>query len=378
MHPTVLAGLRRFPLVGQARPICPTLDLRLQEITDAVATAAEKGDDGMHDAAHALNKSALIASDAGMADLARDLCWQHVNAYRDVGRPLTFLECRYMLEPVHNLARLQIRAAHGTPALSLLEALYQAVTRGRDLVVDEQILPTTNLVGEHHDEQSLRHWVWRQLIADGVRALVLANRWPDAVTHASQHDGIGDHLLEGRQSAVIVHLIQDETDQAATLLSQSTLAEPWETEVAPCLQAMCAAAAGDEMATIGHLETAYERLRARSQGPNYASYRARLGLTIATLAYGAHPCLAAKTAVQTAEEAINTADGYAARDVLGCKAIATSITSRQRHELTHIATSSGLGHNTVSQHDTLRLTQASTEATALLSAALRSARGARA
>jgi hypothetical protein len=374
VHPTVLAGLRRFPLVGQARPTCPTLDLRLQEVTDAVAAAAHKGDDGMHDAAHAMNKSALIASDAGMADLARDLCWQHINAYRDLGRPLTFLECRYMLEPVHNLARLQIRAAQGTPALDVLESLHQAVTRRRDLTVDEQTLPTSNLVGEHHDEQSLRQWVWQQLIADGVRALALANRWPDAAAHASRHNGIGDHLLEGRQAAIIAHLVQNQTGQAADRLAQTTLTEPWETEVAPCLQAMCAAAAADEKTTIQHLETAHQRLRARTQGHHYVSYRTRLGLTIATLAYGAHPTLAAKTAVQTTEEAINAADGYAARDVLGCTAIAASITSRQHHELTHIATSSGLGHETVSQHDTQRLTETSTEATALLSAALHSAK----
>ena len=42
--------------------------------------------DGMADAAHALNKAALVASDCGMPYLATDLCWQHINAYRRVNR----------------------------------------------------------------------------------------------------------------------------------------------------------------------------------------------------------------------------------------------------------------------------------------------------
>jgi hypothetical protein len=51
------------------------LPLHIQEITDAVDTARQKAEHGMTDAAHALNKAALIASDSGMTDLARHLCW---------------------------------------------------------------------------------------------------------------------------------------------------------------------------------------------------------------------------------------------------------------------------------------------------------------
>lgn len=107
-----------------------------------------------------------------------------------------------MLEPVLNLARLQIRADHGTAALQLLEAMHQAITQRCDLTVDDQILPTANLVGEPHDRRQLREWVWLQLIGEGVRALALANRWKDAAEHARRHNGIGVHLIEGRQATI--------------------------------------------------------------------------------------------------------------------------------------------------------------------------------
>jgi hypothetical protein len=158
MSPSPLtAAVRRFPLLGRPRPDCPALPSRVQEIADAVDTAVHKADHGMADAAHALNKAALIASDAGMTDLARHLCWQHIDTYRHAGRPLTILEARYLLEPVLNLARLQIRTDQGTAALRLLESMYYAVTRRCDLVVAEQTLPPANLLGEPADRRVARH-----------------------------------------------------------------------------------------------------------------------------------------------------------------------------------------------------------------------------
>lgn len=49
---------------------------------------------------------------------------------------LTVLQARYMLEPVVNLARLQIRAADSDQALHLLEARYTAVTTNADLIIE--------------------------------------------------------------------------------------------------------------------------------------------------------------------------------------------------------------------------------------------------
>jgi hypothetical protein len=370
MHPTVLAATRHFPLIGRPRPICLGIGLRLQEVRDAVAAAQEEPDNCMHDAAHALNKAALIASDGHMADLARQLCWQHINAYREAGRPLTFLECRYMLEPVHNLARLKIRADHGTPALALLEDMHQAVKHRQQLTVEGQTLPTSNLTGELREEESLRRWVWLQLIGDGVRVLVLAHRWPEAAAHARRHNGIGDHPLEGRQAAIIAHLVQNEAAQAAQRLAQTVITEPWEHDIMPCLEAMYAIAQDDEKAAIQHLETALVRLHIPEQDPQHGSYRARLGLTVATLAQEVHPNLAAKVRTEVIEEARNSHDGYAARDVLNCRALASTVTRHQRDELARVALRSGLGQGALTPRTIDELVGASTTAAQMLRAAM--------
>ncbi len=369
-HATLAAAVRRFPLLGRPRPACPALPLRIQEITDAVDTAKQKAEHGMADAAHALNKAALVASDCGMPYLARQLCWQHIDAYRRVERPLTILEARYMLEPVLNLARLQIRADQGTRALQLLEVMYQAVTRRCDLTVDDHALPTAGLVGEQQDRRQLREWVWLQLIAEGVRALALADRWADAAEHARTYNGIGVHLMDGRQAAIIAHCRQGALAEGRALLAQSTPTQPWEQEIAACFHMMCTEPTDIRMAR--HLTTAIARFTTRTPTAGYASYRARLGLTIATLASTVRPDLATTLLGSIAEEAINAADGYAAGDVLGFREPIDGITERQRRNLSRLAAESGLGLGTLPKPTLQRLTAAADGATIVLGSAIRS------
>ncbi|MEV0633239.1 hypothetical protein, partial [Nonomuraea wenchangensis] len=237
---TLSAAVRRFPLVGRARPACPSLSERVKEIADIADIAARQGADALHEGAHALNKAALLASDCGLPDLARDLCWQHIDIYRTAGPTLTVLQARYMLEPALNLARLQIRADPGEHALRLLDAMYQAVMGGTDLEIEGQTLPLTNLAGTQEEHHRLREWVWLQYLADGIRALALAGRWDEAVTHAKAHRGIGLHLMEGRQAEIIAHCLRGAPGAARAVLEESTPTEPWEQQVAACLRVMCA------------------------------------------------------------------------------------------------------------------------------------------
>ncbi len=364
------AAVRRFPLLGRPRPACPALPLRIQEITDAATDARLNAEHRMAHAAHTLNKAALVASDCGMADLARQLCWQHIDTYRRIQRPLTIIEALYMLEPVLNLARLDIRANHGTTALRLLEAMHQAVTRRCDLTVGNHTLPTANLVGDQHDRWQLREWVWLQLIGEGVRALALADRWSDAAEHARTHNGIGVHLMEGRQAAIIAHCIQGDLPQGRALLAQSTPTQPWEQEIATCLHMMCTQPTDTQMAH--HLTTAITRYAARTPMAGYASYRARLGLTIATLASTIRPDLATNLLGQIAEDAIDSTDGYAARDVLGFREPIGGITDRQHRDLTRLAAESGLGAGTLPEPALQRLTTAANDAVTVLDSALHS------
>ncbi|MDG4820212.1 hypothetical protein O7628_32425 [Micromonospora sp. WMMD956] len=365
-HDTVAAAARRFPLLGRPRPDCPALPLRMKEITDAANAALRKPGHGMADAAHVLNKAALIASDAGLPDLARRICWQHIDAYLRLARPLTVLEARYMLEPVFNLARLQIRAEQGAPALRLMEAMHEAVTRHIDLVVGDRTLPTANLVGDRAERRMLRQWVWLQLIGEGTRVLALDGRWDEAAEHARSHNGIGAHLMEGRQAVIIAACLQGDPEYGRRVLTESALTQPWEQQVAACLSLMCATPA--RPAKPQHLTVLTERLALPITAPNYASYRARLGLAGAILANATQPELATRLLHHTARQAIDTADGYAAHDILGFREPLQGITADQHAALRRIATTAGLGLGELPEEAVRHLTTAADMAVQALAA----------
>ncbi|WP_447006665.1 hypothetical protein ACRAKI_09390 [Saccharothrix isguenensis] len=350
MDPTTLvAAARRFPLLGRPRPACPSLVRRVQEVADIAHKAGQAGTDGLAEGAHALNKAALIASDCGVPSLARDLCWQHIDLYRVAAdRPLTVLQARYMLEPVLNLARLQIRASDGEQALHLLTAMHRAVMSKADLDVDGQTLPLTDLTGTRQEHHKLREWVWLHLVGDGIRALTLAGRWDDAVAHAQAHRGVGLHLMEGRQATIVAHCLDGAGAAAIAALAESTPVQPWELQVASCLKVMCAHAADvsarrDVYAMIGYF-VGHEPM------PGYAAFRAQLGLTVTTLAAATDPEAADSVLAQVADEVIKASDGYAARDVLRHRDTQANLPNEQREALSDLLVSSGLGSGTLLEH----------------------------
>lgn len=369
MPPTPLAvAACRSPLVGRPRPACPALPLRLQMITAVVDTARQKADQGMADAAHVLNEATLIAGDSGMTDLARYLCWQHIDTYRRVGRPLTIVETRYLLKPVVTLARLQFNTDQGTTAVRLLESMYQAITSRADLIVDDQTLALAHLVGDQQERRQLRQWVWLQLVGDGVRAFGAAGRWLDAAEHALHYQGVGDHLLEGRQAVIIAQCVHGAYAQAWELLAQSTPIQPWEQDVAACLQIMCTEPTDPRR--THDLTAAVTRFTARTPAPGYAVFHTNLGLTIAALSADVRPAAATGLLGRIADDAIASADGYAARDVLGFPKPIDGITHDQRRDLRRLATGSGLGIGTLPEPIVHRLTATADEAVAVLEFAL--------
>jgi hypothetical protein len=105
---------------------------------------------------------------------------------------------------------------------------------------------------------------------------------------------------------------------------------------------------------------------------DYASYRARLGLTIATLASATRLDLAANLLGQIADEAIDSTDGYAARDVLGFREPMAGITDRQHRDLTHLAAEAGLGVGMLPEPTLQRLTTVANDAATVLDSALHS------
>ncbi|MEU8804077.1 hypothetical protein [Spirillospora sp. NPDC048819] len=283
MDPTALkTALRYFPLVGRRHPACPPLPERVQEITDLARTTERQDAKALHDAAHALNKAALLASDNGLNGEARRLCWQHIDLYRTAGCRLTTLQARYMLEPVVNLARLHIRNRAPQSALRILEAVHHAVSTGTDLTIDDRVLPLAHLTGTIQERNKLREWVWLQLLTDGTRALTASGRWKDAAALAEAHRGIGAHLMEGRQAAILAASLNNTPETARELLCTSTPTEPWEHQVASCLAVICNRT--DHAASPTLVTTMIRTFRDNQPVAGYGLFRARLGLAVTALA----------------------------------------------------------------------------------------------
>ena len=200
-------------------------------------------------------------------------------------------------------------------------------------------------IGTRQEHHKLREWVWLQYLGDGIRALALADRWDDAVTLAEAHRGIGAHLMEGRQAAIVARLLRGDPRAARALLEESTPVHPWEQQVASCLRVMCAApdsAGRDITAMVGHF-------LGSEPTPGYADFRARLGLTVATLVSTADPGVAGRVLDHVATEVIEAGDGYAAREVLRHTRSedGTRLSGAQDRALSAVVRSSGLGRGAI-------------------------------
>jgi hypothetical protein len=335
---TVLAAGCRFPLVRWAKPACLPLLERLAEITTSVETAQREPGQALDHAATALNLAALVASDCGLPALAAELCWKHIDAYCSMGRPMIGSEAMQLLGPIGNLARLRLRAHDGDHAVAQLQDLLRAVRTGSDLILDNRTLPLAQVVADKGYRRQMVQWAWMQLLADGTKALTLAGRWTDAAQLAKTYNGIGNHLLEGRQAAIIASLTHRDSDTARETLAQSIVSEPWEREAAACLAVLCAPpdAAND---AVDSMATEYQ---AGTITTEHADYRARLGVTVAALAHAHDPDLADDVLRQAAAEAAEANNGYAAREILRHRPAADVLTTNEQQHLTQIVDAAGL------------------------------------
>ncbi|HEU5023610.1 MAG TPA: hypothetical protein VFV01_01690 [Spirillospora sp.] len=344
---TLKAAVTYFPLLGRPRPPCPALPARIQEITDIAHTARRKSAGAMHDAAHALNKAALVVSDCGRPDIARQLCRQHLDVYMAADKPLTFSRARFMLEPVVNLARLHIRGDDPESALRILKAMHHAAVCGTDMFVDGRALPLAHLTGTHSERTKLREWVWLQLLTDGLRSLVRAGRWTEALALAEAHRGIGAHLMEGRQVAILTAGLNGDSRAALDLLHASSVTQPWEHQVASCLEVMCGDP--DDPNSPSAVASMVHAFQASRPIAGYAVFRARLGLTVTLLSCTDTSHSVRTLLTQVADEAIAAADGYAAREVLDHSIPGVAVPAERHRALEHLAAASGLGAGSIPQ-----------------------------
>jgi hypothetical protein len=153
---------------------------------------------------------------------------------------------------VVNLARLHIRAGHPDTAIEALGSLLSAVGKGGIAEIDGHPIDLGDSIATPEDRAAVRRWVWAVTLAEGVRALARVGRWDDAVAHARRHRGIGATLLDGRQIAVITRSLRGDHTDAATLLTDTVHAEPWQDTIAHILGLLICRRAGTETPHNAH------------------------------------------------------------------------------------------------------------------------------
>ncbi|MFB6940783.1 hypothetical protein ACFWGL_08170 [Streptomyces sp. NPDC060286] len=330
---------QRFPLVARPRPACPPLADRVGEISNLARAAGREGK--VNSATVALNKAALIASDCGMPDLARTLCWRHAEVVLRA-QPLSAQEARYALEPLVNLARLRIRDGDGNSAYHLLDSMNRAVKSKTDAVIDGRVMPFARLTQSASDHQQVCQWLWTVLLADGTRALVASGQWDLALAHAEQHRGVGKRLFDGRQVEVLVHCLGGQPSGALEFLNESTLVEDWEHSVAACLTVLCHTAADEN--PVGAVETMVKHYLALGTNPELAVFRIRVGLAVLDLSPHTGQAEASRRLVK---EAATSGDGYVARDVLAHPVCQSEVSHSEFRRLSAAVAAAGLGQGQI-------------------------------
>ncbi|WP_030750834.1 hypothetical protein [Streptomyces sp. NRRL F-5135] len=314
---------QRFPLVARFRPACLPLPERVRALVDLADTAVNKTDQGLASAVY--NQAALIASDLDLPDLARQMCHQHAAAYLHAC-PLPGMSAIRGLEPVVNLARLQIRAGRADEGRQRLLNLYGAVEAGA-VARFEGIAVPAYLTATDEDRHEVRAWLWRVLLADGTRTLTTEGGWGEALTHIEAHRGVGKRMLDGRQVAVLAALVEGDTARAAVLLADTMPGDPWEQAVTACLTVLCRRDAGQTV--DGHLADLAAAYLERRSEPGMTVFDARLGLTVLDAICSADSPAAHRIVEDLHRRTTEAEDGYAARENLAHPLFTAIATDRQ-------------------------------------------------
>ncbi|MDG4793711.1 hypothetical protein [Micromonospora sp. WMMD1082] len=306
----------RFPLVARKRPPAKPLDARVDRLVRLAETAHRENDPDK--ASMVFNGAALVASDCGDPNLARAWCRRHASLYLSQA-PLNGYTARFALEPVVNLARLSIRDGDGDGAYRLLTHLYTAIVGGTPAHLAGLEIHPRQLSAEPEELSQIYSWLRGTLLSDGTRALTLAGRWDDAVTHVRRYDGIGPTLVDGRQVAIVAHLLRDEGPSAAAFLAATEIEAPWEQAVHGLLKTWQELA----MVTVAvDFTDLVDRVSAVPRTPGLAVFRVRLGLTALDLSPGLPTDVVDGLIKQLVADAIHDEDANAARDLINHSAVA--------------------------------------------------------
>ncbi|SDD86942.1 hypothetical protein [Glycomyces harbinensis] len=321
-----------FPLVPRARPLCAPLDKRIA----AVSTMAERARNAT-EAAAALNLTALITSDIGAHDLARDLCWNQFLVFAKHA-PLNAERAVLAMEPIINLARLATREGDGDRAHHILDQALTAATDHISTWIDQREVDVAAMAVDRHGRNAMQEKLWIAFLSDGARALTRAGRWTEARQAAERCSGIGNRLLDGRQTAIIATIAADETDATQALIASTEVIEPWEEALITYFEMCSSAALRDSPDAKSRL--LIDQIVGLALPQEQQLFQVRLGLSVLELA-----CLgraASELAATFGPIAMRDGDAYAARDLLSSPTFRRSIDPAGAAHLAEVLHRSGL------------------------------------
>ncbi|MET8763070.1 hypothetical protein [Lentzea sp. NPDC004782] len=337
--------------------------MRIDEVhrlaTDPAGTA---GQSRLAQLTQALNKVALIASDCGLADLARELCWRQFTTLQ-AAASLPAEAAQYALEPIVNLGRLATRRGDGGTAYQLYQDTYRAVTTGTSTNIDGHDVDFGDLAPQPDGRQNLQRFLQAILVADGTRALTTAGLWDRVLPHLQRCNGVSERMLDGRQAAVLAYAMCGCSEQALALIDSADTPMPWERAVAACLRTLCLRLTGRPAeGTVTAMIDAYQAL---PLNPAAVVFHTRLGLCVGGLA--AATCSAASEEITTnlVRLAVQASDAHAADLLARC--LSNARTESFGLSLACIIEDAGLNQQRIPQGLLSSLTSAAELAQAALS-----------
>lgn len=300
----------RFPLVPRPQALCGTINDRVQRVRTHVAASRMDTSGALAKACEALNLAALIYSDCGMPDAARDLCLRQFTAFIGAG-PFDADTTKLALQPLINIGRLHTRAGDGVTAYEIHQQMFNAAASGTTIQIANQTIDIGALVRPGIDQRKTAQWLWTVLLSDGLRALCRSGHWADALTQAEKNNGIGNRLLDGRQIAIIAAATDGDLTHARNLIDSTACSSLWEIAVLSCLWNLTTS--GSMLAEAANHDAMYASYLTLSPESVSSLFLVRVGLTVVDLA---EPHPVPVPAIKTIKRNASFGDGYAAAELL--------------------------------------------------------------
>jgi hypothetical protein len=358
-------NLAWFPLVARPRPPGRPLEERVADLAGlAESTTESSPQERTTRASEVLNKAALIASDCGVPDLARDLCHRHYTLFA-AEAPLPAWAVKLAIQPLLNIPRQLIREGCPADAHAILDALHQAAANRTTATIVGMTTDFAMLTRTPDAHKEARTLTWTALLADGTRALAQAGRWHDAADLAAAHRGIGTRLLDGRQIAILAHLRSGNVVQARELVEASLTVQPWEHSIQSVLRVLCQQAA--EGATGTATDAMPGTVTALAAVPDRATSvgHTRIGITALGIANARD--MPKADSLRTMLVAAAMTDAYAARDLVAARHLHDHLSAGQRAVLRDAIRACGLGAGLIPDRPLGAITSAVRHAEACLS-----------